>query len=520
MNFIMICFMDESFSLQSICCTSKKSNHSIYEHCNTLIGENIFSILHSLPQKIEEGYFSFQNKFHWFKFFDKTEKGRILLLSDLPVKMEFHKTLFSELFEGVQYFNQSSTLFYINKSCEKIEDRCGIFQNKNKDKLYSINSGFPVFAGDNFLGAVGIVYNRSVFERITEKKDRIVHYLNHNSAQNAIAINQHEENGYHTFEDIIGQAPILLKTIQLTKKMAQKDISILLHGETGTGKELFAQSIHMESERKNKPFMSINCAALPPTIIESILFGTTKGAYTGSVDKIGLLEEAQGGSFFLDELNSMDIELQAKLLRVIQEKEFRRLGGTKIIHCDIRFISAMNEEPEEAINNRHIREDLYYRLAGASIEIPPLRDRKEDIYPLMHEYLHHLSERYHKIISGVSKEVEDIFWHYNWPGNIRELFHILEYAFVLSENAIIERVSMPQKLLKTKNTSQIPLPTRSFESIAPLHQQLEEKEKQVILSALNQTQNNISRAAKILGIQRQNLQYRIKKLNLYIERKN
>ncbi len=225
--------------------------------------------------------------------------------------------------------------------------------------------------------------------------------------------------------------------------VADSTSSVLVYGETGTGKELYVQSIHNYSSRFNKPFIAQNCAALPENLFESILFGTVKGAFTGAVDKPGLFEQAHGGTLFLDEINSMPINLQTKLLRVLQDGVIRRVGDSRDRKIDVRIIAAMNVEPLKAVENGQIREDLFYRLNVVNIKLVPLRDRLEDIPLYVEHFIDKYNKELNKNVKGISSKVKELFMSYNWPGNVRELQHIIEAAINIVDNEYIELDNLP-----------------------------------------------------------------------------
>ena len=241
-------------------------------------------------------------------------------------------------------------------------------------------------------------------------------------------------NGTHySFEQIICSSPKTLETIAKAKKVARHPVNILLQGESGCGKELFAQSIHNESDRRDAPFVAINCAALNKTMLESELFGYENGAFTGARKggKPGLFETAKGGTLFLDEISEMDYDLQAKLLRVLQEKKFRRIGGLQEIDTDIRLISACNVNLQQYIEEKKFRMDLFYRIAVFPLTIPPLRERREDILPLMKHYLH-IAQIQNKQNYTFTDEVKERMYCYDWPGNVRELRNTVEYCALMA----------------------------------------------------------------------------------------
>jgi transcriptional regulator with PAS, ATPase and Fis domain len=287
-------------------------------------------------------------------------------------------------------------------------------------------------------------------------------------------------------------------------KVAPTDSTVLISGESGTGKELIASSIYEHSTRKNKPFVKINCVAIPEGLLESELFGHEKGSFTGATEqKKGKFEIADKGTIFLDEIGDMPLATQAKLLRVLQEKEFERVGGTKQIHVDIRFIAATNKNLLEMIKEGRFREDLYFRLNVFSISLPSLRDRKEDIIPIANYFLESLPRKV-KISTSALQELIG----YSWPGNIRELRNVLEQASILSENGVIEIHHLPDDIFKKQN-----LLGETSDNMA-LDAKLELIEKEIIIDALKKTGGIQVKAADILGINQRSLWHRIKKLQI------
>ena len=288
-------------------------------------------------------------------------------------------------------------------------------------------------------------------------------------------------------------------------KVAPTDSTVLISGESGTGKELIASSIYEHSTRKNKPFVKINCVAIPEGLLESELFGHEKGSFTGATEqKKGKFEIADKGTIFLDEIGDMPLATQAKLLRVLQEKEFERVGGTRQIRVDIRFVAATNKNLLEMIKEGRFREDLYFRLNVFPISLPALRDRKEDIIPIANYFLESLPRKV-KISTSALQELIG----YSWPGNIRELRNVLEQASILSENGVIELHHLPDDLFKKEK----PLGETMSDNM-PLDAKLELIEKEIIIDALKQTGGIQVRAADILGINQRSLWHRIKKLQI------
>ncbi len=291
------------------------------------------------------------------------------------------------------------------------------------------------------------------------------------------------------FSKLIGKSESFSKAVELAKKVAQTDTTVLLLGETGTGKELFAEAIHRSSKRRERPFIAINCSAIATDLQESELFGHKKGAFTGAVaDKIGLLEEAHTGTIFLDEVGDMTPETQTKLLRVLETKTITRVGDTKPRPIDVRIIAATNVNLKEAIIEHTFREDLYYRLNGFTIYLPPLRDRVEDIDLLAYNFLHYYSEQFQKSITGISSEALLLLRRQRWMGNIRELKNVIERAVILCTSDTITTEHLPED---------IRLP-RSNETNPEL-QSLDELERTHILHVLKHTTGK-AQAAKVLGI--------------------
>lgn len=306
------------------------------------------------------------------------------------------------------------------------------------------------------------------------------------------------DNGTNfNFEDIKGVSSSLESVIEEAQNVALYDTNILIVGETGTGKELFAQSIHNHSLRSNNPFVAVNCAAIPEGLLENTLFGSVKGAFTDSVDQPGLFEYAENGTLFLDEMNSMPLSLQAKLLRVLEERKIRRLGSNKVIPIHCRVITSSNEHPRNLIHQKKLREDLYYRISRYNIYIPALKNRKEDIRFYINFFLEKYSNKYKKPIQGISKDLMDTLLHYHWPGNVRELEHLLEKMVIMTKKNDYLKID------------KIPFDIKREISIRKKENK-QELSKVNIKSALVKTNYNITQAAKILGISRQNLQYHIR----------
>lgn len=295
--------------------------------------------------------------------------------------------------------------------------------------------------------------------------------------------------------NIVGKSKPMQEIFKLVDKVSQYNSNVLITGETGTGKELIAKAIHYSGKFRERPFVTIDCAAIPETLLESEMFGHTKGAFTGaSQEKKGQIELAEGGTLFLDEVGELPLKLQKKFLRFLQEKEFVRVGGTQKRKVNVRIIAATNKNLEKEIEEDNWREDLFYRLNVITIEIPPLRDRKEDLLLLVNFFLDKYNTQNDKYIKGISQEVMDIFTKYDWPGNVRELENVIERAVVLNSEETISSSLLPQKMVELEEKKK-----------EPNDLNLLEMEKNIICKALYQSDWNQSAAARILGISRKQL---------------
>ena len=321
---------------------------------------------------------------------------------------------------------------------------------------------------------------------------------------------QRELKNRYTFTDIVGKSKEMGKTFKLIKKVALSNCSVLLRGESGTGKKLVAQAIHCNSSRMEKPIVPVNCTALPEALLESELFGYEKGAFTGaSTRKLGKFEGASGGTIFLDEIADISLPMQAKIVRVVQEQSFERIGGTKSVKVDIRLISATNKDLEKAIAKGLFREDLYDRLNVVTIYLPPLHERKEDI-PLLANYFLKRNNRVNgRKIKSISAEALDLLMDYEWPGNVRELENVIERALVLTNNNVILPDDIFLRSWKRTLDSEIISSPRSISLL--------EGEKTLIQKALKSTHWNQTKAAKLLRIHRNTLRRKIKHLKIHQE---
>ncbi len=322
-------------------------------------------------------------------------------------------------------------------------------------------------------------------------------------------------------EGIIGKSKKILEIVDIIKKVAKTPATVLLTGESGVGKEVFAKSLHELSDRSDKPFIKINCAAIPEDLLESELFGYEKGAFTGANSlKKGKFELANGGTIFLDEIGDMPLLLQSKLLRVIQEKEIERLGGSKPVKVDVRIVAATNKNLEKMVYEGTFREDLYYRLNVIHIDIPPLRERKEDIPVLVYYFLEKFSKMYSKQVS-ISKELMDIFMEYNWPGNVRQLQNTIERMIILSKSKMLEYKDLPSDIKSQLNrkSEEKKVIKLSGKRAVHLPETVEQIEREAIIEALKQSDYIVKKAAQLLGMTPRQVYYRIQKYKIPVKNK-
>jgi arginine utilization regulatory protein len=405
--------------------------------------------------------------------------------------------------------------------------------------ITTVNRTLPLRVGDKVVGAVEIARDVTQVQQLRE------HLVRRSGPR-------------YTFADIIGESAALRSVVDDAKRAARTHSSVLLVGETGTGKEMFAQSIHHASPRAGGPFVSQNCAALPESLIEGLLFGTVRGAFTGAVDRPGLLEQADGGTLLLDEVQALAPALQAKLLRVLQEKSVRRIGDTRDRPVDVRIIATMNEDPVDAIAAGRLRKDLYYRLGVVTLFLPPLRERREDIPLLAQAFARRYSQWFGLGIERIADDLMRRFLAYDWPGNVRELEHAIEGAMNLAADGdtVLSLHHLPHTIRRrlatvapdsadagTARTASVPVnedaaarptagqhrsawvetederpncgvPGMYGERAGSLRERLAAAERAILAEALARRGGNISATARDLGLTRQNLQYRLRRLGL------
>jgi len=340
--------------------------------------------------------------------------------------------------------------------------------------------------------------------------------LEHKQLQEENIRLKHELKRKFGFENIIGNSKPMQAVFEMIRAAAPTRSTILLQGESGTGKELVARAIHQNSDRSGFPFVIVNSGSLPPDLLESHLFGHVRGAFTGAVShKKGLFEEADQGTIFFDEISTISLETQAKLLRVMQDREFMRLGGTKTVRVDVRLVAATNTSLEDLIEQKAFRKDLYYRLNVIKIELPPLRVRKDDVPLLVRHFLGVYSRENRKDIEGISEDVMEILEAYDWPGNVRELENLIERAIVLTKSRIISRDSLPGFFLQPQQKS-----SAAFLAAEPnlnLKDQMQDFQKNLILTALKRAKGIQKNAAQSMGVKPTTLNEMIKRLGIDID---
>ncbi len=375
------------------------------------------------------------------------------------------------------------------------------YRNIDGEEITTINSTYPLILDGQIMGAVEIARN------ITEVQKLSNTIMEFQEEVPEPAGGKTKKIKAYSFDMIIGESKGFVGVVNRAKKAAQSDASVLIRGDTGTGKELFAQGIHYHSDRRGKPLLAQNCAALPESLLEGILFGTAKGGFTGAMDRAGLFEQADGGTLLLDEVSAMPYELQGKLLRVLQEDYLRRVGGTKDIPLNVRIIATINESAEKLIEEGKLRKDLYYRLAIIRINLPPLRERRDDILLLAEKFMDKHNKRFGKELWMISDSAKKKLLSYDYPGNVRELENIIMEGVSMADD---EHVLTAEHLSIDKgyDTSAVEY-GKAVE--AGLPEYLEQIESRLIQQAILSNGNNISRAAKELGLKRQTLQHKLRK---------
>lgn len=323
-----------------------------------------------------------------------------------------------------------------------------------------------------------------------------------------------DRNKLYVLDSIVTENEAMLSIKSKILKVSRNDSPVMVIGESGTGKELIVEAIHSMGSRRENPFISVNCAAIPDALMESTLFGTVKGSFTGAENRKGLFEIADGGTLFLDEINSMNIDLQAKLLKAVEEQKYMKLGGERYVDVDVRVISAVNVDPEEAIKNNSLRSDLFFRLGVVQFFVPPLRERKEDLKPLTEHFISYYNSRMNRQVMGVDEDVRRVFENYPWPGNVREFRNVMESAFNMAEGEYIALSNIPETLAVfsfTRGNAAFPEAGKSLTSM------MNEYEKEIIQQTLRNSAS-LSQASSMLKMTRQAVKYKIEKYGIDYKR--
>lgn len=378
------------------------------------------------------------------------------------------------------------------------------YLNKDGRQITTVNTTIPVMHEGEVISVIEIAKNITDIQQMSHTILELRKEIEEPQKAKERRIRK------YSFANLYGQSKCFVDTIEIARKAARNSASVMIYGETGTGKELIAQSIHFDSARKNKPFLAQNCAALPASLLEGILFGTSKGGFTGALDRAGLFEQADGGTLLLDELNSMPIELQGKLLRVLQEDYIRRVGGSKDIPIDVRIIATVNENPETLIERGILRKDLYYRLAIISIDIPSLRERRDDILLLAEKFLDKHNRKQGKQVWMLSDQAKNLLLDYDYPGNVRELENIIMAAISMTEGEHV----LSENYLLLGSGRRTPEHFSYDAKAEGMDDYLQRIEQNLIEDALSVCNRNISKAAEHLKIKRQTLQHKMRKYGI------
>ena len=423
-------------------------------------------------------------------------------------KVNVEDVLGKKFHDAFPDFNlEDSTMFKALKKNESTVRQQQTYRNLYGEEITTINSTTPIVVDGETAAAIEVAKD---ITNIRQMSDKLM-ALGGGKAEKDGAPGRQGIRRY-SFSDIYGENPAFQEVVRRAKRAADNDATVFIYGETGTGKELFAQSIHYEGIRRKKPFLAQNCAAIPEPLLEGMLFGTAKGGFTGAVDRAGMFEQANGGTLLLDEISAMPYDLQSKLLRVLQEEYIRRVGGTRDIPVNVRIIATVNEPPEDLMARGKLRKDLYYRLNVVNISIPPLRERPDDIIVLAERFLEKHNERFGKEIWMISDGAAKKLKNYDYPGNVRELENLIEQAVSMAEteHVLTEKLLyMPGSSRKTRGIA------GKYDDVRqPLDQYLENIEKQIIREEMIRTGGNISKAAEHLQIKRQTLQHKLKKYRI------
>lgn len=404
-----------------------------------------------------------------------------------------------------------STFYNVMKTGKPIIEQVQNYINYKGKSVSILTSTIPIHEDEKLVGAFEIFKDLTNIRELSEKVLMLQREL---YGKDLYAEHKFSNGTQYVISDIIGKSPVMMALKNKILKVADSGSPVFIYGETGTGKELVVQSIHNLSRRSQKPFIAQNCAALPENLLESILFGTVRGSFTGAKDRPGLFELADGGTLFLDEINSMNLELQSKLLRVLQDGVIRRVGGATTKTVDVRIITATNMDPKVMLDNNMMRKDLFYRLNVIFLYVPPLRERREDIPVLANHFIKTFNKRLGKNIKGLTKDVLERFINSEWLGNVRELENIIESAMNFAEGEYIVSKDLQYYNIFGQQSSVIKAPSIEIPKETGLKNAVEEYEKSLIISALEKAEGNRAKAARMLSIPKQTLHGKLKKYNI------
>lgn len=404
---------------------------------------------------------------------------------------------------------ESSTFYRVLRTKKPIIDHVQSYMNHQRKIVSTVTSTLPLIKDGRLVGALEIYRDLTIVNEMADKISALQKELFKKDAKRG----DYKGNGtIFTFNDIVGESPVIQSLITKAKKVANSSSPVLVYGETGTGKELIVQAIHnANSDRKDKPFIAQNCAAIPHTLLEGILFGTSAGSFTGARDKPGLFELADGGTLFLDEINSMDVELQAKLLRILQDGMIRRIGSATTVKVDVRVMASSSQPPIKAVQQKTLREDLYYRLNVINLYLPSLRERKEDIPLLAGHFIDIYNRELGKNVTGMSGPAAGLLQQYDWPGNVRELKYTIEGIMNFIEGDTIDLETLPPDIYYSKIPSAEKQIREHSEQLPGLESAVDAYEAELIKRAVERANGNCSKAARLLKVPRQTLHNKIKK---------
>lgn len=429
-------------------------------------------------------------------------------------ELDPENALFNRIVDVYDLDNESSMFMQCLITQQPIIDQPIYYRTRMGKFANTIHNVFPIFNGDEMVGSIGFVRDYNVLAETL-------------ASMKMPAKKQRMKTQMITFDSIIGEDPAFRDALNAAGMAAHTPSPVMLYGETGTGKELFARAIHNHSPRSEKKYTPVNCAAIPENLLEGILFGTSKGAFTGAINKAGLFERTSKGTIFLDEINSMPVGLQSKILRIIQERKVRRVGELKEIKFDLKIISSVNQDPHQAIVDKSLRSDLFYRLGVVFIHIVPLRSRLGDLPLLVRHFIQKHNKMLYKNVNGIEDNVMEAFQSYDWPGNVRELEHVIEGAMNIigtSDKIAMKHLqshfsnwSVKHKSLGLGNGNKIPPHSRTGESTQMISGDLishkKEQEQELVRRFLLEYRGNVSKTSRKLGISRQLLYYKMKKYN-------